>query len=340
MQSELKPCPFCGGEAERRVNATFGDMSMVSCRSCGAQAYDRKWDMRSAGTNGERALPYDRDTLGRFVREAWVRWAETQPTPKPSWLVPYDQLSEADKEADRQIGESVSRWTLIGDAALTAALSAEQTQPVAVDDLDARMKAAGMYTVAEMMGVTPLTKWKSNPAINDLDAFSDWLDRKVSEYLTMKAGYDLGDKSTDDELYEWVEAHAAVFGTIRDQFQVVRSALVDVPVEPEAWSYEYHDFGRVWSRHVILNRPGGGANPPTKHHGSPVRNVRPLYTSPPLSREGEDSAEVERIIADLRHAASSLSDRLQQTQAIDNAIAFLAATRSGSATNSKGHADE
>jgi hypothetical protein len=67
--------------------------------------------------DGNRALPFSRDELGRFVREAWVRWAQRQPAPKPSWLVPYDELSEADKEADRQIGETVARWTLIGDAA-------------------------------------------------------------------------------------------------------------------------------------------------------------------------------------------------------------------------------
>jgi hypothetical protein len=69
--------------------------------------------------DGARPLPFDRDQLGRFVREAWVRWARTQPDPKASWLVPYDQLSETDKEADRQIGEAVARWTLIGDAAKT-----------------------------------------------------------------------------------------------------------------------------------------------------------------------------------------------------------------------------
>jgi hypothetical protein len=34
--------------------------------------------------------------------------------------VPYDELSEPDKEADRQIGETVARWTLIGDAARAA----------------------------------------------------------------------------------------------------------------------------------------------------------------------------------------------------------------------------
>lgn len=67
--------------------------------------------------DGNRPIPYDRDTLGRMVREAWVRWAEMQPSPKPSWLVPYDELAEPDKEADRQIGEAIARWTLIGDAA-------------------------------------------------------------------------------------------------------------------------------------------------------------------------------------------------------------------------------
>lgn len=47
------------------------------------------------------------DDLGRIVREAWVRWAKTQPAPKPHWLVPYDELGEPDKEADRQIGMAV-----------------------------------------------------------------------------------------------------------------------------------------------------------------------------------------------------------------------------------------
>jgi hypothetical protein len=67
--------------------------------------------------NGARPLPFDRDTLGRLVREAWVRWAQTQPNPKPTWLAPYDDLPEPDKEADRQIGEAIARWALIGDAA-------------------------------------------------------------------------------------------------------------------------------------------------------------------------------------------------------------------------------
>lgn len=74
--------------------------------------------------DGNRPLPFDRETLGRMAREAWVRWAQTQPNPKPSWLAPWDDLCEPDKEADRQIGETIARWTLIGDAARAAKFDA------------------------------------------------------------------------------------------------------------------------------------------------------------------------------------------------------------------------
>lgn len=57
------------------------------------------------------------------------------------------------------------------------------------------------------------------------------------------------------------------------------------------WAYEHHDFGDVWARGFVPNRPDGGANPPTKHHGSPVRNVEPLVR---LS-EAERALAVERV---------------------------------------------
>jgi len=46
-----------------------------------------------------------------------VRWASSQPNPKASWLVPWEDLPESGREAVMQIGEAVARWTLIGDAA-------------------------------------------------------------------------------------------------------------------------------------------------------------------------------------------------------------------------------
>jgi hypothetical protein len=80
--------------------------------------------------DGSRPLPFERDELGRMVREAWVRWAKTQPSPKPHWLIPYAELAEPDKEADRQIGEAISRWTLIGDAARNAPSASEPAGPL------------------------------------------------------------------------------------------------------------------------------------------------------------------------------------------------------------------
>lgn len=52
----------------------------------------------------------DRDELGRIVREAWVLWAQGQPNVKPKHLVPYDELSAADKEADCFIGDQVVQY--------------------------------------------------------------------------------------------------------------------------------------------------------------------------------------------------------------------------------------
>lgn len=61
-----------------------------------------------------------RDDLGRVVREAWVAWAKTDPRSvyKPHWLLGYDALDGADREADRCIGEAVERGASVVIAAL------------------------------------------------------------------------------------------------------------------------------------------------------------------------------------------------------------------------------
>lgn len=55
-------------------------------------------------------ITLDRDWLGRMVRHAWIEWAKKQDSAKPGWLLPYEELSEPDKEADRQIGEYLIEW--------------------------------------------------------------------------------------------------------------------------------------------------------------------------------------------------------------------------------------
>ena len=46
-EAELLPCPFCGEAAKHSFNSLYGDMSMASCKSCGATAYAPKWNRRA-----------------------------------------------------------------------------------------------------------------------------------------------------------------------------------------------------------------------------------------------------------------------------------------------------
>lgn len=52
-------------------------------------------------------IAQNREAGGRLVREAWVYWAKKQQNPKSSWLTPWQELSESDKEADRVIWDEV-----------------------------------------------------------------------------------------------------------------------------------------------------------------------------------------------------------------------------------------
>jgi hypothetical protein len=52
----------------------------------------------------------ERDAGGRLVREVWIEWAREQPNPKPSWLVPWEGLSESDREVDRRIAERLMQF--------------------------------------------------------------------------------------------------------------------------------------------------------------------------------------------------------------------------------------
>jgi chromosome segregation ATPase len=115
--------------ASRQIDIdTFraGNQQLRAQLAVAREALDALRERQKLFEDGSRPVAYHRDTLGRYVREAWIRWARIQPNPKPSWLVEYDDLPEPDKEADRQIGECIARWTLIGDAARAAL---QQTAP-------------------------------------------------------------------------------------------------------------------------------------------------------------------------------------------------------------------
>lgn len=51
--------------------------------------------------------PHEREELGQVIRNAWVRWASRQANPKASHVVPWRDLPELDKEADRCIADEL-----------------------------------------------------------------------------------------------------------------------------------------------------------------------------------------------------------------------------------------
>ncbi len=91
-------------------------------------------------------------------------------------------------------------------------------------DLDARMREAGMTPLSEMLASIPLGRWLTHTGVNDMKSFEAWLCMRREEMLRMQATMQL-DKREDDELYEWVIAHAAVFTEVLCNF---RAANVSV----------------------------------------------------------------------------------------------------------------
>lgn len=102
-----------------------------------------------------------REFLGAMVRDAWVKWARQQPNAKSTWLVPYERLAEADKEADRQIGEALTAWVL---------RSVAQSEPGArIEELEALVKTlrAELQNASHVAHSNEGKRRHYNPVYND-----------------------------------------------------------------------------------------------------------------------------------------------------------------------------
>lgn len=82
------------------------------------------------------------------------------------------------------------------------------------DDLEKRMKEAGMLSISEMLDNNPLGKFSVHAGVKDLKTFEKWLKMRHEEMLRMKIRMIL-DKKEDDDLFEWVLSHEAVFNEVR-----------------------------------------------------------------------------------------------------------------------------
>lgn len=100
---------------------------------------------------------------------------------------------------------------------------------LSIAELDARMQAAGMFPLSEMLKNIPLAKWITHAAVKDMESFEAWLHMRRAEMLRMHATMDL-DKRHSDDMYEWVVAHSAVFTEVLCNFQAALGSTS--PAEP------------------------------------------------------------------------------------------------------------
>lgn len=128
---------------------------------------------------------------------------------------------------------------------------------VRVEDLDERMKAAGMIPLSELLeSQGPMEKFKQHAAVKTLDDFVWWIKSQQKQFMTMRMQYELGDKDKGDDLFEWVFAHAAVYDQVATQLRALEPDTVtgwqDISTAPKDGTrvmLSYDDFvttGRYW----------------------------------------------------------------------------------------------
>lgn len=128
---------------------------------------------------GEVADLLDRETLGKLVREVWIAWAREQPSPKPSWLVPWDGLAEPDREVDRRIGETVARAAVQKLTASNAALR----RRIADYEFADREEAPGL----ERLNALVVANWQPGISHMRQEAAAQIIERLLAENAALTA---------------------------------------------------------------------------------------------------------------------------------------------------------
>lgn len=128
-------------------------------------------------------------------------------------------LAKAREEIQALSTESQQQAKLISE--LKAELAAVRNQSIALDSdasLDARMQAAGMFSVTQILAGKPIDAFIRHAGVSDLRTFDQWLGMKRAEFVKLQARFELA-KREDDELYEWVMSHAATFSEVMINFK-------------------------------------------------------------------------------------------------------------------------
>jgi len=135
-------------------------------------------------------------------------------------LIPAERLEFLKQEG---LIRSVDGTGLVLTRVGLSVLAAPHPESVAAK-LDKRLEAAGMIAVAELLRGAPLDGFMTHAGVNSPETFGQWIEMRRGEMLRLQAGYDLGDKPKDDELYEWVASHSAVLAEVHVNFKAAMAS--------------------------------------------------------------------------------------------------------------------
>lgn len=152
------------------------------------------------------------------------------------------------------------------------------TPAAPAQSLDERMAAAGMLTVTQLLSGVPLDAFIRHAKVIDLTTFAEWVEMRRKEFLAMQARFTLAGRE-DDELYEWVVAHAAVFGEVHVNLKAAMSAAQ----EPVAW--------RI--RDPSMPELGTWLSDEPAHRD---RISEPLYAAPPAAEQPNHSGDSTNMV--------------------------------------------
>ena len=79
MQNELKPCPFCGGEAEIHIQPVCGEKGVcVRCKKCKSRSKFDYFDCTYQYYHGEENVFISKERATKDIVKLWNRRANDE----------------------------------------------------------------------------------------------------------------------------------------------------------------------------------------------------------------------------------------------------------------------
>lgn len=92
-----------------------------------------------------------------------------------------------------------------------------------IEELDKKLKAMGLLTLSHCLKPENASPLMVHAGVKDMATFEEWLQMRYQECMSMKVQMTV-DNRIEDEMFEWVMSHAAVYGEVLANFNRAKTA--------------------------------------------------------------------------------------------------------------------